>query len=278
MNVECSRWRTRGSPAHRSRHRRCGAPSRLWGRASRRPRIGTQQPLIRFVLEGDGVWTQSTVMPVTWRPATWSSPPRWTFHDHTNGGDTPMLWFDGLDLPLAGALDAILYDNHPDMAQSVRGYDLSEQTFAVGCPRCLRYAPNGSPLAVTRVPMARERCAAHVAHRGIGRPDRQHRIRRPHFGRPGAVDDDLRAAPDRPRHTNACGAARRAARSLSCTGARAAASSPGSLRLKANDIFVVPSWQSVHHESTVASDLFEVSDEVVLLRGGTVPCRHHVLR
>ena len=52
---------------------------------------------IRFVLEGEGVWTTVDGDACRMAPGDLVLTPAWTFHDHTNGGDETMLWFDGLE-------------------------------------------------------------------------------------------------------------------------------------------------------------------------------------
>ena len=55
--------------------------------------------------------------------------PNWNWHDHNNQGDAPMVWFDGLDLPLLTTLESIFFENHPEQLQPVTGLNLSEQGF-----------------------------------------------------------------------------------------------------------------------------------------------------
>ena len=39
--------------------------------------------------------------------------PSYAWHDHHNESDQPMMWFDGLDLPLACYLDAQFFEFYP---------------------------------------------------------------------------------------------------------------------------------------------------------------------
>ena len=66
---------------------------------------------IRFVLEGDGVWTTVNGDACDMHPGDLVLTPAWTWHDHCNDGDKTMIWFDGLDLPLVNAIDAMFYEN-----------------------------------------------------------------------------------------------------------------------------------------------------------------------
>ena len=37
--------------------------------------------------------------------------PNWTWHDHFNGGDEPVVWLDGLDIRLVGTFGAMIQEN-----------------------------------------------------------------------------------------------------------------------------------------------------------------------
>ncbi|MGH3327905.1 MAG: cupin domain-containing protein, partial [Streptomycetales bacterium] len=70
---------------------------------------------IRFVLEGEGVWTLVNGDPCAMAPGDLILTPSWNWHEHHNPHDHPMVWFDGLDIPLLKALDAVFYENYPDL-------------------------------------------------------------------------------------------------------------------------------------------------------------------
>src|SRR5882757_2905769 len=65
---------------------------------------------LRFVLEGSGVWTLVNGDAVHMAPGDLILTPSWTWHEHHNPGTEPMIWFDGLDLPLVRNLDAIFFE------------------------------------------------------------------------------------------------------------------------------------------------------------------------
>lgn len=65
---------------------------------------------LRFVLEGTGVWTLVEGDSVAMAPGDLVLTPSWTWHEHHNPGDTPMIWFDGLDLPVVESLDSVFYE------------------------------------------------------------------------------------------------------------------------------------------------------------------------
>ena len=85
---------------------------------------------IRFVLEGDGVYTTVNGDACDMHPGDLVLTPSWTWHDHNSSGDAPMIWFDGLDMPTVNALDAIFFENYPnEMLQPVEARNRSERRF-----------------------------------------------------------------------------------------------------------------------------------------------------
>ena len=151
-NGGCSPCRTQVSAARRSRRRRCGARSRPSVRTRALPRIGTARPRSGSCSRAAECGRRSTATRATMHPGDLVLTPAWTFHDHTNDGDEPMIWFDGLDLPIIAALDASFFENHPDLNQPVRGFDLSEQMYGAGgrVPYGTTNASPHSPLLVYR--------------------------------------------------------------------------------------------------------------------------------
>jgi gentisate 1,2-dioxygenase len=45
--------------------------------------------------------------------------PSWTFHDHGNPGDVPVIWLDGLDIPTVAFFDAGFAERYPQEVQPV---------------------------------------------------------------------------------------------------------------------------------------------------------------
>src|SRR3954453_13875823 len=56
------------------------------------------QSALRFVLEGEGAYTAVDGERTTMHPGDFVITPSWTWHDHGNNGDRPMVWLDGLDM------------------------------------------------------------------------------------------------------------------------------------------------------------------------------------
>ena len=75
------------------------------------------QSALRFVLEGEGAYTAVDGERTTMRPGDFIITPSWTWHDH-GGGTEPVIWMDGLDVPLVSFLHAEFREDHADKAQS----------------------------------------------------------------------------------------------------------------------------------------------------------------
>jgi gentisate 1,2-dioxygenase len=64
------------------------------------------QSALRFVLEGDGAYTAVDGERTYMSPGDFIITPSWTWHDHGNDTERPMVWLDGLDIPLVSFFDA----------------------------------------------------------------------------------------------------------------------------------------------------------------------------
>jgi len=64
------------------------------------------QTALRLVLDGEGAYTAVDGERTTMRYGDFIITPSWTFHDHGNVGPDPVVWLDGLDIPLVRFLDA----------------------------------------------------------------------------------------------------------------------------------------------------------------------------
>lgn len=73
---------------------------------------------LRFVQEGDGAWTIVDGDKLKVGPRDFAITPRGTWHEHGNESSSdPVIWQDGLDIPLTNALDTNFYAVHPDLYQ-----------------------------------------------------------------------------------------------------------------------------------------------------------------
>jgi gentisate 1,2-dioxygenase len=58
------------------------------------------QSALRFIIEGNGAYTMVDGERTLMRPGDFVLTPNWRWHDHGNETDQPMVWLDGLDIPL----------------------------------------------------------------------------------------------------------------------------------------------------------------------------------
>jgi gentisate 1,2-dioxygenase len=81
------------------------------------------QSALRFIVEGRGAWTAVNGERTTMNPGDFIITPSWTWHDHGNpsleDGGEPVVWLDGLDIPLIAHLDAGFAENYPEAVQPV---------------------------------------------------------------------------------------------------------------------------------------------------------------
>nr|WP_218281460.1 gentisate 1,2-dioxygenase [Pseudomonas sp. RW407] len=81
------------------------------------------QSALRFIVEGEGAWTAVNGERTTMHPGDFIITPSWTWHDHGNReaaqGGEPVVWLDGLDIPLVQQLDAGFAESYPDDMQPI---------------------------------------------------------------------------------------------------------------------------------------------------------------
>lgn len=70
------------------------------------------QSALRFVIEGQGAYTAVDGEKTEMRPGDFVITPSWTWHHHGNTSDGPMVWLDGLDIPLVGFFNSTFREEH----------------------------------------------------------------------------------------------------------------------------------------------------------------------
>jgi gentisate 1,2-dioxygenase len=74
---------------------------------------------LRLIIEGRGGYTVVNGERVPMFPGDLVLTPNWSWHDHANDTDAPMIWLDGLDTPLVRMLEAGFYEEYPQERQDV---------------------------------------------------------------------------------------------------------------------------------------------------------------
>ncbi len=77
------------------------------------------QSALRFIVEGTGAYTAVDGERTTMHPGDFIITPPWTWHDHGNPGNEPVVWMDGLDIPIVQFFDAGFMETFPEEAQPV---------------------------------------------------------------------------------------------------------------------------------------------------------------
>ena len=74
---------------------------------------------LRFIVEGRGAYTAVDGERTTMEPGDFVITPSWTWHDHGNDTQEPMVWLDGLDVQIVNLLNASFAEGYPDEIQPV---------------------------------------------------------------------------------------------------------------------------------------------------------------
>jgi gentisate 1,2-dioxygenase len=65
---------------------------------------------LRFVVKGGGAYTTVEGQQARMAVGDLILTPSWTWHDHSNDGDEPIVWLDVLDLPLVQSLELLAFE------------------------------------------------------------------------------------------------------------------------------------------------------------------------
>lgn len=219
---------------------------------------------LRFVVEGSGGHTTVNGEKFIMEPGDLVLTPQYTWHDHGNESDQPMIWIDGHDGPLTLALNAMFFDHFSAPSQQVLHDDryTRRRTGALR-PRSIEKRAGGYPY-IYKWRDSQERLAAMEpsdwdAHEGF------------------VLDyvDPVSGGFTLP--TIACRlhglpAGRRTVRQRETSsriyyvmrGAGCTVAEEKTLRWGVGDTFVVPSWSWSEHLADTGAILFAMSDEPVL--------------
>jgi gentisate 1,2-dioxygenase len=224
------------------------------------------QSALRFVIEGRGAYTAVEGERALMEPGDFIITPSWTWHDHGNDGDAPVVWLDGLDIPIIRLLDVSFAE--PANAES------QTEARPVG-DSLARYGANMLPVdwkptvkssPVFAYPYARTREAlATLARNGDPDPCHGHKLR---YANPATGDHAMPTI-------GACMQVLPGGFDTvpyRCTDGTVFVAVEGTgetivgdtvFRWKPRDVFVVPSWHSHRHRTDGEAVLFSFSDRPV---------------
>jgi len=221
---------------------------------------------LRFVIESEKGYTAVDGERTTMHPGDFVITPSWTYHDHGNPGDTPVIWLDGLDIPIVNLLGTSFAEPHPAGLQPMTRKEgdaaarYSEGLLPLG------YEPERLTTPVFNYSYARSREALDRLYRN-GPLHECHGIKM-QYANPATggypmptIGAFLQLLPAGFR-----GAAYRSTdAAVYCVAEGAGRSKIGDTELDwvKNDVFVVPSWCPVSHETQREAVLFSFSDRPV---------------
>jgi gentisate 1,2-dioxygenase len=73
---------------------------------------------LRMIIESGGGYTVVNGEAIPMLPGDLVLTPNWTWHDHANDTDGPMIWLDGLDSPMVNMLEASFREEYPQETQA----------------------------------------------------------------------------------------------------------------------------------------------------------------
>ena len=218
---------------------------------------------LRLILEGRGAYTTVEGERTTMSPGDFILTPSWTWHDHGNPGDEPVVWLDGLDVPIVNLFDTS-FAGHTSPSSQPRPVEEGASRLRYGANLLpVDYTPSSLASPVFSYPYARTRDALSAMHRtGPLHPCHGAKMR---FVNPATgqhtmptiaafmqlLPSGFRGEPY--RGTDATVYAIVEGRGATTTGGVRHEWGP-------RDVFVVPSWMPVSHEAGEEAVLFSMSD------------------
>lgn len=123
------------------------------------------QSALRFVLHGTGAYTAVDGEKTPMERGDFIITPHWTWHDHGHDGTDPVVWLDGLDVPLVTFLKAGFREEYAEKAQvTTRVAGDSAARFGAGLLP-IDYVAKGQTSPLFSYPYARSREAIEVLSR-----------------------------------------------------------------------------------------------------------------
>lgn len=124
------------------------------------------QSALRFVVEGRGAYTSVDGERTTMAPGDFIITPSWTWHDHGSEADGPVVWLDGLDIPMLRFFEAGFAENHDQATQPPgRAQGTSWHRYGANMLPVRYDAPYGATSPIFSYPYARTLEALHALER-----------------------------------------------------------------------------------------------------------------
>ena len=128
------------------------------------------QSALRLIVEGSGAYTAVAGEKTVMHPGDFVITPSWTWHHHGHDGSGPMVWLDGLDIPIVALFNSTFRDDHAGtVAEVTRPTGDALARYGSGLLP-VGYAASSLNSPVFNYPYARTREALHALLRA-GAPD-----------------------------------------------------------------------------------------------------------
>ena len=221
------------------------------------------QNALRFIVEGARAYTAVNGERTLMNPGDLVLTPSWHWHDHGNDTDQPMVWLDGLDIPIVAFFDASFAEaGNAEMQTEVRPVGDSDLRFGNNLAP-VDWMPASQSSPIFNYPYARTRETL-TAMAASDTPDacHGHKLRYVNPATGGHVTPTMAAfmqllpagfstAPYRATDGAVFSVVEGEGETI-IGGQR--------FRWKPRDVFVVPSWTEVTHHAESEAVLFSFSD------------------
>lgn len=221
---------------------------------------------LRFITEGEGVFTVVDGDPLPMAKGDLVLTPSWTFHEHHNPGAEPMMWMDVLDLPVVAALDAVFFEEGPSEEADTSTAPVSASERWFGGPGLV---PAGFEVSQRHSPLLAYRWAdtdrALTDQLDVSGADSA-TLRYSDPVRGGDVMPTMRCEIERVKAGTSTAAYRQTGGRVACVlhGTGRAQVGDRTFDIAPGDIIAVPSWSRWQLVAETELDVFSVSDAPVL--------------
>lgn len=221
---------------------------------------------LRFIIEGKNAYTAVAGERTMMEPGDFVITPSWTWHDHGNESDAPMVWLDGLDMHIVNLLSASFREGYPGRTHPVTRPEGSAMAEAGYNLVPVDYQPTSQTSPIFNYPYNRTREALHRV--ALSRePDICHGFKM-HYINPvngqSAIPTITTAMQLLPAGFSSLPYRSTAGTIFSVVEGRGAVTL-GEKRytLESKDLFVIPSWHEFCIEAESDLVIFSYSDRVV---------------
>jgi len=221
------------------------------------------QSALRLVLDGEGAYTAVDGERTTMRRGDFIVTPSRTWHDHGNPGASPVVWLDGLDIPLVRFLDAGFAEKgEGEVQREVRPEGDSLARYGSNMVPVDFAQTSTEPTRVFVYPFERTKDALAGIARAPADPHHGHKLRyvNPATGASpmptiGAFAQRLPAGFETRSYRSTDGTVY-----VCLDGDGTAEIGDRSYGFGVNDVFVVPSWHALRLHAARETTLFSFSD------------------